>query len=261
MNRPLIKSTLLKALEAAGAILKRSLGQREASTKDSALSLVTATDKAAEKMILETIKAEFPDHAFLTEESPAEGRSSSRWIIDPVDGTTNFAHTFPMACVSIAFEQDGILEFGGVFDPFRDELFIAEKGQGAFLNGEPIHVSANATLSQSLLCTGFPYDRRERADFYLSIIKAFIMEVHGVRRTGTAALDLCYVACGRFDGFWEVKLNAWDKAAAMVILEEAGGRLSDFSGNPLTLDGIQNLASNGLVHDEMLEVLKPYKEM
>ena len=227
--------------------------------KKSELSLVTATDKESEEIILQIIRRNFPDHAFLTEESPPMGKSSSRWIIDPLDGTTNFVHTFPIACVSIAYEEKGTVEFGGVYDPFRDELFFAERGNGATMNGAPITVSKNATLSDSLLCTGFPYDRRERMDDYLKIFKDFTMKAVGIRRTGAAALDICYVACGRYDGYWELKLQAWDKAAALLILEEAGGSSSNFKGDALTLEDIQNVATNGFIQKEMLGVLKPYE--
>lgn len=256
-----MKRTLLEALARAGKILRASLADRRVIAKKSELSLVTAADKAAEEAILDLLGKRFPDHATLTEESPPRGSSPSRWIIDPLDGTTNFAHTFPVACVSIAFEHEGRLEIGGVLDPFRDELFLAERGGGATLNGKPIAVSPTRTLSESLLATGFPYDRRERPDEYLAVFKTFMMKAHGIRRTGAAALDLCYVAAGRFDGFWELKLNPWDKAAAMVILEEAGGRLSNFSGEPLTLEEIQNVATNNLIHGEMLEALTPYRGM
>ncbi len=259
MNRPKIKSTLLKALKDTGKVLKAEIFQRRVVKKKSALSLVTATDQKSEKIVIKTIRQSFPDHAILTEESPPMGRSGSRWIIDPLDGTTNFAHTYPVACISIAFEQDGQLEFGGVYDPFRDELFFAERGKGAFMNGQRIHVSKNPTLTESLLCTGFPYDRRKRPDDYLRIFKAFMMKAQGIRRSGAAALDLCYVACGRFDGFWEVKLQAWDKAAAMVVIEEAGGKISNFKGEMLDLDHIQNVASNGFIHPQMLRVLKPFR--
>lgn len=259
MKTAQIKSTLFESLKEAGAILKKSLHERRVVHKKSELSLVTATDKAAEKKILQVIGRAFPSHAILTEESPPIGRSDSRWIIDPLDGTTNFAHTCPVACVSIAFEDHGEVLLGGVYDPFRDELFFAEKGKGTTLNKKKIHVSTVKSLAGSLLCTGFPYDRRLNPDQYLVIVKAFMMKVHGVRRTGSAALDLCYVASGRFDGYWEFKLNAWDKAAGMLIVQEAGGKLSDCSGNGLTLDSVQNVATNGKIHREMLEVLAPFK--
>ncbi len=261
MNREKIKSTLFKALEEGGKILKIRFGERRIIAKKSELSLVTAIDHESEKCILGIIRNSFPDHAILAEESAAQGNSPYRWIIDPLDGTTNYAHTFPVACVSIAYEENGVVEIGGVYDPFRDELFFAERGQGATLNGKPIVVSQNPALSESLLATGFPYDRREKIDEYLPVFKTFMMKVHGIRRCGAAAIDLCYVACGRYDGYWECKLQPWDKAAAGLIVIEAGGSLSNFSGEPLTLEDTQNVASNGFIHREMLEVLKPFQNV
>ncbi len=261
MNREKIKSTLLQALQEGGKILKARFGERRIIAKKSELSLVTAVDHESEKCILGIIRNAFPDHAILAEESLAQGDSPYRWIIDPLDGTTNYAHTYPVACVSIAYEEKGVVEVGGVYDPFRDELFFAERGQGATLNGKPIVVSQNPALSDSLLATGFPYDRREKIDEYLPIFKNFMMKVHGIRRCGAAAIDLCYVACGRYDGYWECKLQSWDKAAAGLIVIEAGGSLSNFSGEPLTLEDTQNLASNGFIHQEMLAVLKPFQKV
>lgn len=259
MNRQKIKSLLFAALEESGKLMKATLHQRKIVAKKSELSLVTATDQKIEEMILKRIAREFPDHAILAEESPPQGNSTSRWIIDPLDGTTNFAHAYPQACTSIAYEEKGEVLIGGVYDPFREELFFAEKGKGAKLNGKKIRVSPTRKLSDSLLCTGFPYDRRERADEYLAIFKAFLMKAQGLRRLGAAALDLCYVACGRFDGYWELKLNPWDKAAAILVIKEAGGRSSNFRGETLTLlDDIQNVASNSWIYEEMLRVLKPF---
>jgi myo-inositol-1(or 4)-monophosphatase len=259
MNREKIKSTLLKSLSEAGKILKSTLHERNVTAKKSELSLVTASDQKSEDLIIGLIRKEFPDHAILAEESLESGHSPSRWIIDPLDGTTNFAHTYPVACVSIAYEENGVVQTGGILDPFREELFFAERGLGATLNGKPIAVSKTTTLSESLLATGFPYDRREKLDEYLPLFKNFMMKVQGIRRCGAAAIDICYVACGRFDGYWELKLQPWDKAAALLILHEAGGRSSDFSGQPLTLEGTQNLISNHFLHAEMLDVLKPFQ--
>jgi len=262
MDREKIRAVLLDSLEKAGSLLKETLFERRVIAKKGELSLVTETDKRSEELIVKKILSHFPDHAILTEESPARGKSPYRWIIDPLDGTTNFAHTYPIACVSIAFEDHGQVTAGGVYDPFRGELFYAEKGRGATLNGLPIVVSQNPTLGHSLLGTGFPYDRRKHADEYLRTFKAFMFYVQGIRRTGAAALDLSYVASGRFDGFWELKLHIWDVAAAFLIVEEAGGKLSDFSGKPLNLSGLktdlvpQTVASNGFIHTEMLKVLR-----
>jgi myo-inositol-1(or 4)-monophosphatase len=267
MEKEKIRSTLLESLQKAGAILKETLLERKIVAFKTELSLVTETDHRSEETIVRTILSQFPDHAILTEESPERGKSPFRWIIDPLDGTTNFAHTFPMACVSIALEEKGRITYGGVYDPFRDELFYAEKGGGATLNGLPIVVSQNPTLGHSLLCTGFPYDRRKSADSYLAIFKDFMMRVQGVRRTGSAAIDLVYVAMGRFDGFWELKLRSWDVAAAALIVEEAGGKLSDFSGKPLSVSSPETdwvpqlVASNGFIHEEMIGVLKPFRKM
>ncbi|MBN1689120.1 MAG: inositol monophosphatase [Candidatus Omnitrophica bacterium] len=261
MNNGKIKSTLLNALEDAGRLLETSLAKKKVIEKKSELSLVTETDKQAEEIVISHIKGSFHDHAILTEESPPAGGSPYRWIIDPLDGTTNFVHGYPVACVSIAFEDHGELVLGGIFDPFRNELFIGEKDRGATLNGNSIAVSEITSLEDALVATGFPYDRRERPDSYLSIVKAFMMKIQGLRRTGSAALDLAYIACGRFDGFWEFQLQPWDKAAGLVILKEAGAKATNYLGEPLTLEDTQNLVSNGLLHQEMLEVLEPFKDI
>lgn len=264
VDREKIRTTLLESLEKAGALLRESIGERKVVAHKTELSLVTETDHRSEEVIVRTLLSRFPDHALLTEESPARGKSPYRWIIDPVDGTTNFAHTFPVACVSIAFEDHGQITQGGIYDPFRSELFYAERGRGATLNGLPIVVSQNPTLAHSLLSTGFPYDRRQNAEDYLAIFKAFMMKVQGIRRMGAAALDLAYVACGRFDGFWELKLRSWDVAAASLLVEEAGGRLSDFWGglpavsSPETDWVSQMVATNGFIHGEMVKVLQPF---
>ena len=262
-----IRSVLFESLRGSGQILKKTIFERRIIAEKGELNLVTESDKRSEELIVQTILSHFPDHAILTEESPARGQSPYRWIIDPLDGTTNFAHTYPVACVSIAFEDHGVTTLGGVYDPFRNELFFAERGAGATLNEEPLVVSRNPTLAHSLLSTGFPYDRRKSADEYLAIFKAFMLRVQGVRRTGAAALDLAYVASGRFDGFWELKLRTWDVAAAVLLVEEAGGQSSDFAGKPLNLSSPktdwvpQMVASNGFIHSEMIEVLKPFMAM
>jgi len=255
-----LKKVLIKAITNAGKLLRRSIHriQRIDIKSDDGLSLVTEVDKQSEADIIRTIKKEFPDHAILAEESEPQGRSPYKWIIDPIDGTTNYAHTFPTACVSIACEKNGRIRFGGVLDPFRNEFFFAEKGKGAFLNGKPVKISKARSLSKSLLVTGFPYDRKIHASYYLKIYGAFMTRCHGIRRTGSAALDLCYIASGRFDGFWEMKLSPWDTAAASLIVREAGGKLSDFRGNPYSIYDPQILATNGFIHREMLATLKPF---
>lgn len=261
MNTAKIKSTLLKSLQDAGKLLKTQIANHHVVEKKSALSIVTETDKKAEQIIIRHIQKNFPDHAILTEESPPQGRSSSRWIIDPLDGTSNFAHTFPVCCVSIGYEEAGEMVMGGVYDPFRDELFFAERGKGAVMNNKKIHVSRTPWLSDALLATGFAYDRRERMDDYLAMFRSFLMKVLDLRRAGAAAIDLCYVACGRFDGYWECGLHSWDKAAGMLIVQEAGGKVSNFKNKPLTLDDYQNVASNGFLHQEMMKVLKPFENL
>ncbi len=263
-----MKSVLLHSLTEAGALLKKSWNKPKQIHKKGAINLVTQVDKAAEKRVIAIIRKSFPNHAFLAEESGASGTGPQdpkgpvpfRWIIDPLDGTTNYAHDLPISTVSIAFEDSGVVQLGGIYDPFRDELFFAEKGKGAFLNGKKIHVSKTKLLGDSLLCTGFPYDRRKDPDPYLRIFREFLLTAQELRRLGSAALDLCYVACGRLDGYWEFKLNAWDKAAGMLIVEEAGGTVTDLSGKPSRVDSIQTVASNGLIHPQMLRVMKPYRK-
>ncbi len=251
-----IKQTLEKALLEAGVILKRAIKRPIEIQYKSPISLVTETDKKAERIIIDIIHRNFPNHSILAEESEPQGNSNCKWIIDPVDGTSNFAHRLPLACVSIAFEEAGIVKLGGVWNPFHNEWFWAERGKGASLNGKKINVSKNKTLKESLLVTGFPYDRRKRGSYYLNFMKAFLMKTQDLRRLGSAALDLCYVACGRFDGYWEFHLQPWDQAAGALIAQEAGARLSDFSGRPMNIYGKQTLVTNGKIHGEMLAIIK-----
>jgi len=256
MNHPKLKRILLQAFKSAGTLVRQSITRQKTITKKGEIDLVTEIDCAAEKRIIKIISKAFPDHSFLCEESAATGHSKHRWIIDPIDGTTNFAHSLPICSVSIAYEENGIVQMGGVYDPVREELFYAEKGRGAFLNGKKIKVSKTKKLNDALLATGFPYDRRKDPDKYLRIFREFLMQAQEIRRLGSAALDLCYVACGRFDGYWEAKLSPWDKAAGMLILKEAGGKLSDYAGKPLTLTEPTIVASNGLLHGSIIAVLK-----
>jgi myo-inositol-1(or 4)-monophosphatase len=222
------------------------------------INLVTNADHQAEQRIIDVIHSAFPTHSVLAEERGLTELSPSRykWVIDPLDGTTNFAHGFPAYCVSIGVEYDGRGVMGVVYDPTRDELFTAQIGHGAYLNGIPISVSAMDHLDQALLVTGFAYNIRETSNNNLNHFARFALKVQGLRRTGTAALDLCYVAAGRFDGFWEVALNPWDMAAGVVILREAGGRVTDFSGNPHSIYGQELVASNGPLHQAMLDLLQ-----
>jgi myo-inositol-1(or 4)-monophosphatase len=221
------------------------------------INLVTDADHAAERCVIDHIRTHFPTHGFLAEERGRVEQSSSPylWIIDPLDGTTNFAHGYPAYCVSIGLEYRGRCVLGVVFDPSRDDLFTAADGCGAQLNSRPIHVSDTMTLNSSLLVTGFAYDIRESPRNNLDHFARFALKAQGMRRTGSAALDLCYVAAGRFDGFWEVRLNPWDMAAGAVIVQEAGGRLTDFLGNDLSIYGQELVASNGHIHHAMLAVL------
>ncbi|HSE91279.1 MAG TPA: inositol monophosphatase family protein [Candidatus Binatia bacterium] len=243
-----------EAATVAGALIRKHWQEPKNIDYKGAIDLVTSVDRQCERRIVEVLRNHFPNHSILAEEETdwvgTEG--SHRWIIDPLDGTTNFAHSYPQFCVSIALECDGQVILGLVYDPLREECFKAVKGEGATLNGSAIRISGVRELDKALLATGFPYDQREKADFYLSFFKAFMTRSQGIRRNGSAALDLCYVACGRIDGFWELKLRPWDTAAGALIVEEAGGRLSDLSGNQFSILGDETLASNGAIHDEMV---------
>lgn len=259
-----IKATLQKALHESGKILVAAMSRPKRIQYKGAANLVTQTDKLAEARVVSIIKSVFPDHDILAEETATDIsslKSPYRWVIDPIDGTTNFAHGLPLASVSIGFEAYGKIVLGGVFNPFLKELFWAERGKGAYLNKKRIHVSQTGKLLQSLLVTGFPYDRTLRAHDYLEVVGNFMKITHGVRRLGSASLDLCYVACGRFDGYWESKLMPWDQAAGYLIAEEAGARVTDFEGKPFNIYYPQVLATNGKIHGEMLRNLKPFLAM
>ncbi|ANA40869.1 MULTISPECIES: inositol monophosphatase family protein [Geobacter] len=220
------------------------------------IDLVTEVDEACEELIVATIRAAFPDHDILAEEQTREtGTSRYRWIVDPLDGTTNYAHGFPWFCVSIALEIDGEMAVGVVYQPVMDELFSAVKGEGAFVNGRPIHVSSRAPLNQCLLATGFPYDRTRGNENNIDNFYCFQFAARAVRRAGAAALDLACVAAGRLDGYWELKLKPWDVAAGCLLVTEAGGRVTTHNGDPFSVSEHRILASNGLIHDEMLAVL------
>jgi myo-inositol-1(or 4)-monophosphatase len=250
-------SVAWEAADAAGEIIRASWQQPKTIDYKGAIDLVTTIDRETERKIVEVLQRNCPDHAILAEEETDLRRDDNeyRWIIDPLDGTTNFAHGYPQVSISVGLERSGRLILGLVYDPLRRECFRAVKGQGATLNGSPIQISTVNELDKALLATGFPYDHREKTDFYLTFFKAFLTRCQGIRRTGSAALDLCYVACGRIDGFWELKLKPWDTAAGSLILTEAGGRVSDFSGNDFSIWGNETLASNGSIHAEMLRAL------
>ena len=236
----------------AGALLMEYFRQRVKIEYKGDADLVTIADRTSEGLIRERLHEHWPSHDILGEEGGLQDTGSDyRWYVDPLDGTTNFAHGFPVFCVSMALEYRGKRIAGVIYDPTRDELFVAEQGGGAFLNGERIRVSKTANLAECLVATGFPSHKRHQNPnifFYHQIT----LRTHGVRRAGSAALDLCYVACGRFDGFWEFNLNPWDTAAGVLIVEEAGGRVTNFSGNLFELTSRETVASNGLVHDSLL---------
>jgi len=250
------ESAARRAVDRAGAIIRERWHDHGAvERKSTAIDIVTDVDRAAEAAILEVLRSAFPDHAILAEESGAVGEHEFVWLVDPLDGTTNFAHGYPQVSVSIALRRGRETLLGLVYDPVRDELFVARRGGGATLDDRRLEVSREQGLGSALLASGFPYDRREHADFYLSFFKAFMLRTQGIRRAGSAALDLCWVAAGRVDGFWEWKLKPWDTAAGALVVEEAGGRVSDFRGGPFDPFQEQTLASNGYIHDEMVEVI------
>ena len=261
--------TALKAARAAGELIYSNFGkvQHISYKGGSPVNLVTKVDRLSEKNILSILKKKYPDHLFIAEESTpckGEGRcpgnetiSSSQicWYIDPLDGTSNFAHGYPFFCTSIAAAMGEDVLVGVVYDPIANELFYAEKGKGAYLNKKRIHVSKVTDIQKAFLGTGFPYDRTEKAEKYIIAFKNFVKRALGVRRDGAAALDLAYAAMGRFDGFWELKLHTWDVAAGTLLIQEAGGKLTDFKGNPHSLFNHQVVTSNGLLHQKILEVL------
>jgi len=243
---------------AAGAIQReRYATDFEIRTKSAAVDLVTDVDETCEALIVSALLSERPGDAILAEEGGETDRdgASWRWIIDPLDGTTNYAHGYPRFCVSIGVEFEGVRTVGVVYDPLMDELFHAVGGRGAYLNGRPIRVSEETALDRSLLATGFAYDRRRSVRDNLDEFAALLKAARALRRDGSAALDLCYVAAGRLDGYWEFKLAPWDVAAGYLIVEEAGGRCSAASAGPAPASGSEVVASNGLIHQAMLEVL------
>src|SRR5579871_2683325 len=236
----------------SGALLMQYFHRRVAVEYKGDVDLVTEADRASESLIVRRIGERWPQHNIIGEEGTrSEQGSDYRWYVDPLDGTTNFAHSFPVFCVSLGLEYKGERVAAVVFDPTRDELFSAEKGRGAFLNGQKVQVSSVANLAECLVATGFRSHKRHKNPnifFYHQIT----LKTHGVRRAGSAALDLCNVACGRFDGFWEFNLNPWDTAAGALIVEEAGGKVSRFDGSAFLIDSRETLASNGLVHDTLV---------
>ena len=243
----------------AGALQRsRYETQLEIGTKSAPVDLVTEVDRACEAMIVEALERARPGDAVVAEEGSGRDRADAtwRWVIDPLDGTTNYAHGYPRFCVSIGVEREDARHVGVVYDPLMDELYHAVRGAGAFRNGRPIRVSAEPELGRSLLATGFAYDRRESSIDNLDHFGAFLKRARALRRDGSAALDLCYVASGRLEGYWELKLQPWDVAAGALVVEEAGGRVSDFAGTGTARSGREVVASNGRIHDAMLAVLR-----
>jgi myo-inositol-1(or 4)-monophosphatase len=243
----------IEAALAGGTILKEFLGGAFRVSYKGDLNLVTEADLASEKRVLSILTRRFPGASILAEETgESGGTGTSRFIVDPLDGTTNFAHGYPVFAVSVGYEENGQLLAGCVYDPTREELFTAERGRGAFLNGRRLRVSTTGSLGEALLVTGFPYDLKEDLDKNLRLFHRFMGASRAIRRDGSAALDLCHLAAGRFDGFWEEKLGPWDTAAGVLILEEAGGRATDFEGAPFRPSRPAIVASNGRIHDQML---------
>jgi myo-inositol-1(or 4)-monophosphatase len=258
MAPSLERRVAIDAARAAGEILRTEFrAAHRVGFKGQTINLVTEMDERAEELIVGRLASAFPDDSILAEERGAAlGRSGRRWIVDPLDGTTNYAHGLPIFAVSIALEVDRRITLGVAYNPTVDELYVAERGRGATVNDERLAVSATASLEQSLLATGFPYNIRETRDTNLKEYAAFALRCRGVRRLGSAVLDLAWVAAGRFDGFWELRLGPWDVAAAGLFVEEAGGRITNLVGAAVDVDAPAVVASNGRIHDEMLAVLR-----
>lgn len=245
----------LEIAEEAGTLLLTYFARGLGYELKSEFDLITEADRRSEELIVERLQGSYPNHSIVAEEGAGQQLNSEFcWYVDPLDGTTNFAHGFPVFCVSLALEQNGQLLVGVIHDPLRRETFWCQRGQGAFLNGRPIRVSKVSKLERALLATGFPSRKRHR-DINVYFYHQLSMLSHGVRRAGSAALDLAYVACGRLDAFWEFGLNPWDVAAGVLLIQEAGGCVTDLHGQPLNLRGPHILADNGLLHAEILEVI------
>ncbi len=249
------KNIAIEAADKAGHFLREHFGnirQADIESKEQ-FDFVTHVDKGAEDIIIKTIHERFPEHQIFAEESQKDEHGEFRWIIDPLDGTTNYIHGVPTFCVSIGLEHNGEMIVGVVYDPIRDEWFVAEKAKGAFLNDQRIRVSDIADPQRALLATGYPFRIKSLLDVYQESFKNLFLQVSGIRRAGSAAIDLCYIACGRYDGFWELDLSPWDIAAAWLILEEAGGTLTDFAGGRDAFETGNTIASNSALHPFLLE--------
>ena len=250
----MLKQTLLRAAMESGRLIKEfSTREFTISNKEGINNLVTEVDHASEKLIMGIIREEFPDHYILTEESGDLKKDSAiKWIIDPIDGTVNYANGIPLCCVSIGVEKEGSMILGAIYNPFLEEFYFTERGKGATMNDKPIRVSRKTAVLESCLVTGFPYTYKDEPNGPLEVFSRFIKKGVPIRRLGSAAMDLAWVACGRFDGFFEHSLNAWDSAAGFLMVEEAGGRVTDFEGNNYSPYQPRIIATNGNIHDEII---------
>lgn len=259
---PVFLATAIQAVIKAGAMQLAGIDNLQVEKKG-VIDLVTQVDREVEQMFRALIAERFPDHVVLAEEFELRGDRQNQaeycWVFDPVDGTTNYAHGLPIFCCACSLERNGQPIVAAIYDPNRRELFTAERGRGAWLNGAPMRVSSSATLIDSLLCTGFHYDVQKEGEYVLGLFGDFIKVSRAVRRLGSAAIDLAYVAAGRFDGFWEVRLNPWDISAGALLIEEAGGRVSLLTGEPFSSRRGEILASNGVIHAGMTEVIRARK--
>jgi myo-inositol-1(or 4)-monophosphatase len=262
LPNPIFLTTAIEAVIHAGELQMAQFGRDFQIDKKGTIDLVTEVDVAVERMFRAMIAERFPDHQVLAEEmgGAAAAPRGPRWVFDPIDGTTNFAHGLPIFCSSLALEINGVAEVAAVYDPTRKELFTAERGGGAFLNGKPLRVSQAATLVDAMLVTGFPYDIHSRVDEIVGLFAAFVAQARAVRRLGSAAIDLCYVAAGRLDGFWETDLKPWDIAGGALIVAEAGGRITNMLGEPFTSRGGHVLAANEHLYPAMLDVIVKFRQ-
>ncbi|MFT4061623.1 MAG: inositol monophosphatase family protein [Edaphocola sp.] len=251
-----MKETLMRAIMEAGELVGKSFnGPFAVTNKEGKNNLVTEIDQASERLINSIVKEAYPHHGFVGEEYGShDGEAYYKWIVDPIDGTVNFAHGVPLCCISIGLMGGDSLLMGAVYNPMLNELFFAERGKGATLNGQPIHVSQKTDVGAAYVVTGFPYNFEETFN-PITILERVVRRGIPVRRLGSAALDLCWVACGRFDAFWEYNLNAWDVAAGYLIVSEAGGKVTDFNNAPYSVWNKQTLATNGLIHDDLRKII------